>query len=235
MQRFFSTNINGDVILLSEEEAWHCTKVMRMMPGDLLSITDGKGNLYECELLDNHPKKCIAKILTKLEEKPRSWKLHIAIAPTKNNDRLEWFIEKATEIGIDIITPLYTAHSERTRIKPERIQKILISAMKQSLKCTVPILETAVTFGEIIRKPFNGQKFIAYCETGSEESLITQYKKNSDVLILVGPEGDFSPQEVALSREELFIPVNLGEARLRTETAGVVACHTIHLLNHIGR
>ncbi|HSN50700.1 MAG TPA: RsmE family RNA methyltransferase, partial [Bacteroidales bacterium] len=136
---------------------------------------------------------------------------------------------------IDQITPLYTAHSERTRIKPERMRKILISAMKQSLKYTLPLLDPALTFAELTDKPFDGQKFIAYCETGAEESLITQYKKGSDVLILIGPEGDFSPEEVALAIRKDFIPVNLGEARLRTETAGVVACHTIHLMNHLVR
>lgn len=235
MQLFYSTNISGDLVLLPEDEAWHCTRVMRMVPGDILQVTDGKGNLYECELVNNHPKKCIARIIKSEKAKTRDWKIHIAIAPTKNVDRFEWFVEKATEIGVDVITPIFTAHSERTRIRPERIQKILVSAMKQSLKYTLPVLEHAVTFSPFIKRQFDGQKLIAYCETGSEESLITQYIPHSDVLIMIGPEGDFSPEEVALAGENEFVPVSLGEARLRTETAGIVACHTIHVLNSIGK
>jgi 16S rRNA (uracil1498-N3)-methyltransferase len=233
MQLFYSNLIQNDFVLLPPEESWHCVKVLRMDVGDEIFITDGTGNLYRCNLTETSAKRCVAKIVETTSEEKRNWKLHIAIAPTKNIDRFEWFAEKATEIGIDVITPLYTAHSERTVIKPDRIQKILVSAMKQSLKYTVPDLRPEKKFKDFLKNADESSKFIAYCETGKEEELISQYKKGSDVIILIGPEGDFSPEEVEMAIDAGFSPVSLGKSRLRTETAGVVACHTIHLLNDL--
>lgn len=233
MQLFYSQYIAPDKILLTGDEAWHCSKVLRMTPGSSINITDGKGNLYHCELVESNPKESAAKIISVEKEIHRDWNLQIAISPTKNIDRFEWFAEKATEIGIDSITPLYTSHSERTRLKPERIGKIILSAMKQSLKYTVPELNPETRFKDLIKQKFEGQKFIAYCETGLEDQLTAQYKKGSDVIILIGPEGDFSPDEVKNAVAEGFIPVSLGRSRLRTETAGIVACQIIHTLNSI--
>ncbi|MGE5424892.1 MAG: 16S rRNA (uracil(1498)-N(3))-methyltransferase [Syntrophothermus sp.] len=235
MQLFYSTLVQNDHVILPEEESWHCTRVLRMNPGDAVSVTDGQGHLFLGSLTDVSPKRCLVKILETKTEQQRDWRLHIAIAPTKNIDRFEWFAEKATEIGIDSITPLYSKHSERTRLKPERIQKILVSAMKQSLKYTLPVLKPETSFSDFIRMNEGGSRFIAYCETGQEEELVFQYKNGTDVTIMIGPEGDFSPEEVDMALEAGFKAVRLGKSRLRTETAGIVACHTIHVLNTMQR
>jgi 16S rRNA (uracil1498-N3)-methyltransferase len=157
--------------------------------------------------------------------------LHIGIAPTKKNDRFEWFLEKVTEIGIDEITPILCDHSERGRLKIDRMQKILISAMKQSLKAYLPKLNEPSDLQKFVIRQFSGQKFIGYCESGTEDELQKIYQKGQNALILIGPEGDFSPDEINLAKKEDFIPISLGKSRLRTETAGVVACHTILLMN----
>jgi 16S rRNA (uracil1498-N3)-methyltransferase len=158
---------------------------------------------------------------------------HIAIAPTKNIERLEWFLEKATEIGIKEITPVLCEHSERKIINMERLEKIIVSAMKQSLKTYIPVLNPLTRFTDFVSKPFNGQKFIAHCTEGIRSELIHSYVKQSESLILIGPEGDFSPKEIEFAKSNGFIEISLGKSRLRTETAGIVACHTINLLNNI--
>jgi 16S rRNA (uracil1498-N3)-methyltransferase len=161
----------------------------------------------------------------------RNHYLHIGIAPTKSMDRLEWFLEKATEIGIDEITPVFCAHSERIRMKTDRLQKILVAAMKQSLKAYLPKLNEPAELKNLITTGFAGQKFIAYCESGKEYELQKVYRKGDNAFILIGPEGDFSAEEISLAIKHEFIPISLGKSRLRTETAGIVACHTINLLN----
>jgi len=162
----------------------------------------------------------------------KPYRIHIAIAPTKNIDRFEWFLEKATEIGIDEITPIICEHSERTIIKPERLERVIIAAMKQSIKAFKPTLKQAISFKEFILQPLPGNlKFIAVCEAENRQLLQEVCRRNEEYFILIGPEGDFSPEEINLAKQSGFIPVSLGNSRLRTETAGVVACHICNLIN----
>jgi len=204
--------------------------VLRLKEGDQLHLTDGIGSLYVAEISQADPKACEVTIHSHTLTPSNLNTLHIAIAPTKNINRFEWFLEKATEIGINDITPLICAHSERTVVKTERFRKILVTAMKQSLKMWLPTLHESKRFSELIRNNFTGQKFIAYCETGSEELLQKIYKPGDPTLILIGPEGDFSPEEVKHAKKEGFVPVSLGNSRLRTETAGVVVCTMIQTI-----
>jgi 16S rRNA (uracil1498-N3)-methyltransferase len=234
MNLFYTPDLDPEFFTLNEEETRHITKVLRLKEGDRIFLTDGMGNLCEAVILNVQPGKCLVQCgPVKHEYDRRPFQIHIAISPTKSSDRFEWFLEKATEIGIDEITPLILAHSERTRINHERNQKILISALKQSLKAYLPKLNSPVKFSDFISKKYNSTCYIAYCETGEEEELQKVYKKGSDALILVGPEGDFSPEEVSLAKNQGYYPISLGKSRLRTETAGVVACHTIMLMNNL--
>lgn len=217
---------------LPSEEAQHCIKVLRKKEGDEILLTDGKGYFYEAVIIQANHKHCIVDIQkTIYQDKSWKFKLQIAFAPTKNMDRVEWFAEKAAEIGIDHFSPILCNHSERKEIKNQRIEKILISAMKQSEKTYLPQLDEIQYFSDIIKQPFNGQKFIAHCHQGEKSLLKDVYKKEEDVLILIGPEGDFSENEVAEAIHKGFKPISLGESRLRTETAALVACHTVHILN----
>jgi 16S rRNA (uracil1498-N3)-methyltransferase len=232
MHLFYSPIVNHGPNLLDQQESWHCTKVLRLTEGGIIFLTDGLGNLFECSIIVADPKKCVVNVISvKTEYLKRTNFLHIAIAPTKSMDRFEWFLEKATEIGIDEITPIFCSHSERIRIKTERLQKILISAMKQSLKAYLPKLNEPIDLKKLLSKDFQGQKFIGYCESNEVDELQKVYKPGSNALILIGPEGDFSIEEVTQAKKEGFIPISLGKSRLRTETAGVVACHTILLMN----
>ena len=228
---FFTPNILSDPEL-PYEEALHCIKVLRKKEGDSIFLTDGRGHFYDAEIIQANPKHCIVNILKTIEE-PKGWNfnLQIAFAPTKNIDRIEWFAEKATEIGIDRLSPILCQHSERKEIKNQRVEKILVSAMKQSQKALLPQLDEIRTFQELIRQDFSGQKFIAHCYSGEKKLLKDVYKKGSNALILIGPEGDFSEKEVEEALLNGFTPISLGESRLRTETAALVACHTIHVLN----
>lgn len=234
MHLFYTIGVNGNVAMLSEEESWHCAKVLRMSDGDLVMLTDGLGNLYEGKLVKVHPKGSLAEIVkTTLKHGTLKWNLHIAIAPTKSLDRLEWFLEKATEIGIQTITPIICDHSERDVVKLPRLEKILVSAMKQSMRAYLPTLKEPRRFRQLIMDNHPGQRFIAYCPTGLEESLAKKYLPGSDVTIAIGPEGDFSPDEFERAKQSGFVPVSLGPSRLRTETAGIVACHSINVLNEL--
>ncbi len=222
---------------LPEAESQHCIKVLRLSEGDEIGIIDGLGNRYRAEITLAHPKRCAVRIVEQ-EDAPNPWagEVHIAIAPTKNLDRMEWFAEKVTEIGVDSITPLLCRFSERKELKTERLRKLLVSAMKQSLKAVLPELPEMVPFAKFTTQPFEGQKFIAHCHKESERHELTElYRPGKNALILIGPEGDFSPEEVELAIANGFQPVMLGKSRLRTETAGVVACHTIQLLNQISK
>lgn len=232
MQLFFSRNIKEDLIQLDEQDSKHCSKVLRMQLGDKVMVTDGLGFLYETEIFDNNPKKTLLSIFNKTYHEPRKIKLHIAVAPTKNIDRLEWFLEKSTEIGIDRITPIICERSERKVVKIDRLNKIIISAAKQSLKFNFPILDEAISLNSFLEQDFgNYSKFIGWCDDSGRESLKYSYSKGNDALILIGPEGDFSNNEVELSKSKGFLPIMMGVSRLRTETAALVACHTINLLN----
>lgn len=230
---FYCPNIRTNSEM-PDTESQHCARVLRMKEGDPLFITDGKGYFYRAQLLQANPKSCIVAIEEELPEaKGWDFNLHIAFAPTKKLDRMEWFVEKATEIGIDTFSPLNCRYSERKHINATRLEKIMVSAMKQSQKCRLPQFDEMVKFDEFIKQPFSGQKFIAHCYNSPKESLAQICQKNTDTLILIGPEGDFSEEEVAKGIEHGFTPISLGQSRLRTETAALVACHTVQLLNQL--
>lgn len=231
MQIFYTPDIAFRAEL-PEEEAGHCIRVLRLTEGDEILLTDGKGMFYKAAISRAHPKHCEVDILESWQQ-PALWnfQLHIAVAPTKNMDRMEWFAEKATEIGIDAITCLNCRFSERKEVKPARLEKILVSAMKQSQKATLPVLTGMTDFRTFVTQPFDGRKFIAHCEEGDKKLLKQLYQPGENVLVLIGPEGDFSPEEIELALKNGFLPISLGESRLRTETAALVACHTIHVLN----
>ncbi len=232
MYLFYTPELNGNTFALNEEESRHCVNVLRLRSGDTIHITDGIGNLYETIITEANTKRCTGEIVTILKEyHKRTFHIHICIAPTKNITRFEWFLEKATEIGIDEITPLICQHSERVQIRVPRLEKVLIAAMKQSLKDYLPKLHEPVRFDTFIQLPFEGRKFIASCEHDVIIQLSTIYQKGTNALILIGPEGDFSKEEIVSAKKSGFIPISLGKSRLRTETAGIVACHTINLLN----
>lgn len=215
---------------LPEEEAQHCTRVLRLTTGDEITLTDGKGNFYRALISAATNKRCMVTIeKTTYQEPLWSGHLHIAMAPTKNMDRNEWFAEKATEIGIDELTFLNCRYSERKVMKNERVEKILISAIKQSLKARIPKLNPMTDFNTFIEQTFDGQKFIAHCYEGEKPLLKEVLKRGESALVLIGPEGDFSEEEVKKAINKGFIPISLGKSRLRTETAALVACHTLHL------
>jgi 16S rRNA (uracil1498-N3)-methyltransferase len=219
---------------LPEAEAQHCLKVLRMKTGDVVHLTDGAGNFYKAAIAETHPKHCRLDILETIPQQP-AWKgrIAIAVAPAKNMERIEWFAEKATEIGINAIAFLNCRFSERKEIKTERIHKILVAAMKQSLKARLPELQAMTDLKRFVAQPFEGQKYIAHCHPGEKPLLSTVYRPNSNVLTLIGPEGDFSEEEVEWATRHGFVSVSLGESRLRTETAALTACQTIHIVNQI--
>lgn len=229
MHVFYTPDIQTSTEL-PEEEAQHCVRVLRLTAGDEISLTDGKGNFYRAEISVATHKRCLVNIKETIYQEPL-WDghLHIAMAPTKNMDRNEWFAEKATEIGFDELTFLNCRFSERKVIKTERIEKILVSAIKQSLKARLPRLNEMTDFCTFIEKDFKGQKFIAYCYEGEKPLLKDVLTKGEDALVLIGPEGDFSEEEVKKAIEKGFVPISLGKSRLRTETAALVACHTMNM------
>jgi len=231
MSLFYVPSLSSGLVL-PEEESQHAVKVLRLQVGDEITVVDGAGGFYTAEIINPHPKHCTFEITrTILEYAKRNYRLHIAIAPTKNIERLEWFIEKATEIGIDEITPIICRFSERKIIKAERLEKIIVSASKQSVKAYFPKLNPLCTFDELIKNHHATQKFIAHCYDDNKKQFQSVIQKSFDILILIGPEGDFSKEEVEKAISVGFIPVSLGNSRLRTETAGVVACHTVCLKN----
>jgi 16S rRNA (uracil1498-N3)-methyltransferase len=233
MQLFYTPDIDSTIYALSEEESRHCQKVLRLKEGDLIHLTDGMGTLYEARLVDAKGRQVTVEVTDKKEEvAKRPYHVHLAVAPTKNIDRFEWFLEKATEIGMDEITPLHCEHSERKTVRHDRLLKVITAAVKQSLKAYHPVLNEMASFNDFISKNHSGQLFIAHLEENDPVLLQHIYKKNSDVTILIGPEGDFSPKELELALEKGYKCISLGDSRLRTETAGVVACQTIILLNN---
>lgn len=230
---FYAPDIRNDG-RLPEQESQHCAKVLRMREGDKLTVTDGKGFFYACLLLHADPRQCVVSILQATQgNRKRDYRVHIAFAPTKQMERNEWFIEKATEIGADRFTPLLTAFSERREIKKERLEKIAVAAMKQSKQAFLPEIDTMVSFREFIDRPFNGRKMIAHCYDMPKQPLTQRYRKGEQALILIGPEGDFSTDEIDAALAAGFQPVSLGNTRLRTETACLVATHTIRVINDL--
>ena len=232
MQLFYAPELQGDQHTLDEQESKHCIKVLRLRTGDCIHLTDGKGNLFRAELMDENSRACSLKVIEIFPEYgKRPYHIHMAVAPTKNINRYEWFLEKATEIGIDEITPLISQRSERRLVKTDRLNKVITAAVKQSVKAYHPILNEAMAFKQIVEGDSHADKYIAYVEEGEHPLLQSLCSPGRDVLILIGPEGDFSPEEIAMARSNGFRTVSLGDSRLRTETAAIVACHTMALLN----
>lgn len=238
MIRFFAPYIETDHSL-PEAESGHCCRVLRMKEGDVIHAVDGKGFAYECVITDANPKGTKVDIVSRSEEK-RHWRPHItlAVAPTKNIDRMEWLLEKAVEIGIDRIVFLKCTRSERKDVKTERIHKILVSAMKQSMKAMMPGFEGMISFKQFTTdlkaSKDNSIKIMGYCsDEFPRKELVNVYQSGSDVTILIGPEGDFSPEEVTMALDVGFIPATFGNTRLRTETAALYALSAVHVINDL--
>lgn len=233
MQLFYSKELQEQhkEFTFEREESRHIAKVLRKKEGDTLKITNGLGRLFTGVISFSNPNKCIVTIIESHVQPKRNYRLHIAVAPTKMNDRYEWFLEKATEIGIDEITPILCERSERKIIKMERLQRILQSAMKQSLQCYLPKINPAITFADFIEKKNSDQVFIAHCEDSKKHSLKDILNPKSNYTIMIGPEGDFSLEEIKLAKDSGAITITLGDTRLRTETAAIVAVHSISFLN----
>ncbi|GLB50199.1 16S rRNA (uracil(1498)-N(3))-methyltransferase [Neptunitalea lumnitzerae] len=233
MQLFYTPDITPETksFFFNSEESKHIVRVLRKKEGDELYITNGKGYLFTAVVTLANQKRCEVEVVNVELKAPRHYYLHMLVAPTKMNDRYEWFLEKATEIGVDEITPIICDHSERKVVKVDRFEKIIQSAMKQSLSCYKPILNEAISFKEAMEGSFKGLRFIAHCEESERHSLKRKVVIDNDVVMLIGPEGDFSLEEIELAKEKGFEPVTLGDQRLRTETAAIVACHTVALNN----
>ena len=235
MHRFYCPDI-ADTLTLGEEDSKHCVKVLRMGEGDTIEVVDGNGTLYTCRITMAHPKRCAVEVTEQLQQPPH-WghQIVLGVAPTKNLDRIEWLVEKCVEMGVDRIIPLRCHNSERTVLKTERLKKIMVSAMKQSLKATLPRLDEMTPVAQVLAEPFDGTRCIAYCDEQLPReqrlSLPGVYRPGQDVMVLIGPEGDFSSEEVQAARDAGFVPVTLGESRLRTETAGMMAVAAIHALD----
>jgi 16S rRNA (uracil1498-N3)-methyltransferase len=232
MDIFYLAGLTSGEEYLSEEESGHAVRVLRLKEGDRVILADGSGTWAQAEIREPNPRKCRIKVLqlTKEYEK-RSYSLHLAVAPTKNHDRIEWLIEKATEIGLDIFTPLCCHFSERRHIQQNRLEKIAVAAMKQSQKAYLPDIRETADFASFIGTPFSGKKFIAHCREQEKPHLKNLIGKNEDVLVLIGPEGDFSDTEITLALQNGYREVSLGHSRLRTETAALAACHIVALCN----
>ncbi len=235
MNLFYQPNIaeTASEIIFAKEESRHIHKVLRKQQGDILYITNGTGTLFTTEITSSNPKNCKANVIKVAVQEQMPYQLHMAVAPTKLNDRFEWFLEKATEIGITEITPIICDHSERKVIKKERYEKIIISAMKQSLSCFLPKLNDPISFSDFMVLP-HGENFkgIAHCESeGIKGKLKNSIVPNTTNLLLIGPEGDFSTKEIELANSMGFNQISLGNRRLRTETAAIVACSTLAVLN----
>ncbi|MBQ9137288.1 MAG: 16S rRNA (uracil(1498)-N(3))-methyltransferase [Alistipes sp.] len=234
MQLFYAPQITLPQYTLSEEESRHAIKVLRLGVGDRLHITDGAGNLHLCEVVSDSAKHCTVNVVQSISEfEKRPYRLTMAVAPTKNIDRYEWFLEKATEVGVDHFVALESDHSERRVVKPEREMKVITAAVKQSLKAYHPTFEDMTPFRSFVARPFEGRKFIAHCGDAvvGKSYLASTLKAGEDAVVLIGPEGDFSPEEVRLAVENGFEEITLGTQRLRTETAAVVAVTMVAIVN----
>ena len=230
MQLFYQPNLELNTTqLLNEEESRHCTQVLRLKTGDIIHITNGHGSLFDAELIEVNHKKCVIAITKEIKTiKPLNYSLHLAIAPTKNMDRMEWFVEKAIEMGIDEITPLICSRSERKEIKTERLKKVAVSAMKQSLKYFIPQINEAIYFNDFISKTKIDNAFICFGEAPQNNQLHTFQTNQKHNIFLIGPEGDFTPKEIISATEKGYQALNLGTSRLRTETA---AMHVVSIVN----
>jgi 16S rRNA (uracil1498-N3)-methyltransferase len=234
MHLFYAPKVESNTHILSEEESKHAIRVLRLKKHDTVILVNGKGLWCEAVIEEDAPKKCVLTITqTSTQQSERDFKLIVAVAPTKNSARMEWFLEKATEIGIDEIIPLVSDHGERTKIKPERWEKVLVSAMKQSLKAYLPILSEPLKLEQIVSKFSDAHHYLAHCREGEKKHLLRLKPTKKTVVIYIGPEGDFSTREVGLADSHKMSPISLGEARLRTETAALAACHIANLWKHV--
>lgn len=231
MNLFYQPEIPDGVHYLNEEESRHCTRVLRRKPGDFIRITDGKGYFYDAIITDAAQHQCSFAVHNAIPAPAPAYHVHIAVSPTKNADRIEWFIEKAVEIGIDRITLMDCAHTERTFIKPERLRKVAISAMKQSLKAYLPVIDPLTPFSDMLSRTESVSRFIAWVDPQNPRHLKDAAQKGTASFVMIGPEGDFSSEEQSLALQHGFEKVSLGTSRLRTETAALVACHILNLVN----
>lgn len=234
MQLFYNPDITEKdaQVIFNRDESRHISKVLRKKEGDILNITNGSGLLFEAEIIKADIKQCLAKITSVEKQPPPPYYLHMIVAPTKMNERFEWFLEKAMEIGVHEITPVICDHSERKVVKLNRFERVLQSAMKQSLHFRMPKLNKPVNFTDFINSEIEGEKFIAHCEDETEKTYLqNSIKPMEKINILIGPEGDFSHKEIQTALNCKWKAVSLGESRLRTETAAIVACHTVALIN----
>lgn len=231
MNLFYQPLIAEGILYLEQEESRHCVKVLRRTTGDTIRLTDGKGFFYDALITKADPRQCEFNIIDKVPEPVRDFSIHIAVSPTKNTDRLEWFVEKAVEFGIDKITPILCKHTERVFIKRDRLEKVAISAMKQSLKARIPIIAPVENFEALIKNTAEAERYIAYVDQNNPLHLNDLAKAGRTYLLLIGPEGDFAPEELNLALVNNFTKVSLGKSRLRTETAALAGCHILNLIN----
>ncbi|MBX2966541.1 MAG: 16S rRNA (uracil(1498)-N(3))-methyltransferase [Cyclobacteriaceae bacterium] len=231
-QLFYQPNLATGIDYLGEEESKHCIKVLRKKSGEPFLLTDGKGYYYEATIKEANPKRCTFLVNRKYPEPVHDFNIHLAISPTKNPDRLEWMVEKCVEVGIDAITFIHCENTERPWLKTERLKKVALSAMKQSQRATLPVLSELVPLQEFFKSlPGNTQRFIAHVDASNPDHLVRKVGKGHNYIVLVGPEGDFSPSELEYSQQFDFLKVSLGKNRLRTETAGLFACTVLNLVN----
>ena len=216
---------------LDEEESRHAQKVLRLKSGAIIQLTDGLGKFYEARLTNTESKQCEFTVLKSEQAPSRNYKIHVAIAPTKNTDRIEWFVEKAVELGIDKISFLLCKNSERKSINLERVEKKAISAMKQSCQAVLPVIQEIRPFRQVIAESNEEEKFIGFVDEQNPFLLKNLAKASASYLVMIGPEGDFSHEEMRDASQKGFAKVSLGPTRLRTETAGIAACHILNLIN----
>ena len=234
MQLFYNSDLkeNDTVFTFDSSESKHITKVLRKKNGDELFITNGKGYLFKARIIGDNIKKCEVEIISSKKTYPKTHSLHMVVAPTKMNDRYEWFLEKVTEIGVHEITPIICERSERKTLKLDRMQRVIESAMKQSLQTYLPKLNQPISLTDFLDKQLSGLKFIAHCEKSERYELKRRIIADQDVTILIGPEGDFTPSEIKSALNKGYLPVSMGKTRLRTETAGIYACTIVTSINN---
>ena len=234
MIQFYAPDIET-ALRLPESDSRHCIRVLRMTVGDTVSVVDGRGHRFECRLVDDNLKHTAVEIVSRVNQPP-VWpnNITVMVAPTKHNDRMEWMVEKLVEIGVNRIVPVRCRRSERKEINTDRLEKIAVSAMKQSLKATLPEVTEMLPLAQAVARFHAPQKFVGYCDDTTERKLLSHsYQANTDVVLLIGPEGDFTPDEIRMLIADGYVPVTMGDNRLRTETAALVACDTCHILNQV--
>lgn len=228
---FYQPLIREGARFLDPDESKHCARVLRRKPGDMLRLTDGKGTFYEATITSNDSHRCEFEVISETTEPERDYRIHIAMSPTKSPERIDWFVEKAVETGIDQISFIRCRHAERTRLKSERLRKIAVTAMKQSLQATLPEIHDIVPFGDLVERSREQQRFIAIASQAKHEHLMHQAARGRSYCVLIGPEGDFSAHEINQAMDSGFHATSLGDHRLRTETAALSATHILGLIN----